>query len=125
MALLDDHAIRADSVGLTELPHSVFSKSKLRELVVSRNLLTSLPPALSGLAALRVLRVDRNALTTVPPEIGMLAALVTLDLSGNRVRSLPASNTGPSAAMHGGHAHGTQQPCASWTRSVAACHAGG
>jgi Leucine-rich repeat (LRR) protein len=86
--MLDDVCVRADSSGLTQLPPGVLLKHRLRELLLSRNLLTAIPPAIAGLASLRVLRMGRNLLTSVPPEIGQLTALATLDLSGNRVRSL-------------------------------------
>ena len=85
-ALSRDDAIRADACQLSQWPEEIFRKSKLKELILSRNLLAgAIPGAIGQLVSLRVLRLDRCLLTEVPSEVRTLSSLQTLDLSNNRV----------------------------------------
>lgn len=100
------------SLGLTELPDSLFGLrqlerldiednqltlvpeglarlTRLQGLDISRNRLTELPESLCRLAALRELAVAHNQLRALPEDIGELGALQRLVLSGNRLERLP------------------------------------
>ena len=81
--------MRCEGCELGEVPAEVFSKLKLRELLMSRNLLASIPADIGKLKCLKTLRMDRNLLASIPAEVGQLTQLTTLDLSSNNLTALP------------------------------------
>eukprot|EP00798_Chlamydomonas_sp_ICE-L_P019836 gene19836-26527_t len=89
VGLLDESVVRLDGCDLGAIPEEVFQKTRLRELVLSRNRISLLSPRVVELRSLQVLRLDRNLLTTVPPELGKLSGLKHLDLSNNQINGLP------------------------------------
>lgn len=84
--------IRAESLGLTSLPHQLLLKSTVRKLILTGNQLDSLPVELfQQLRELRELRLGHNRLTYLPEEVQCLQQLHTLDLQHNQLKLVPAS----------------------------------
>ena len=110
MALLEESMVRIDSCGLSEIPHEVLMKDKLKELVLSHNVLgPAISPGVFGLLVhVRVLRIDHNGIQELPAAIGKLGALTALDLSFNQARLSPPPNTSVCKERHHARLRGWQ-----------------
>eukprot|EP00798_Chlamydomonas_sp_ICE-L_P004448 gene4448-14599_t len=89
-ATSEEVSVVIDGCELLGIPSDVFLKPRLRELVLSYNLITAISPLIETLRSVQILRLDHNQVDCVPPEIGKLSMLQLLDLEGNQVSSLPA-----------------------------------
>ncbi len=81
------------SMGLPELPSTVFALQSLRELNLDYNKLVDLPSTVSGLRHLQILTIRNNHISFLPDEIGDLSNLKILDFGGNAIKKLPDSIT--------------------------------
>uniref|UniRef100_A0A669EDY8 Leucine rich repeat and sterile alpha motif containing 1 n=1 Tax=Oreochromis niloticus TaxID=8128 RepID=A0A669EDY8_ORENI len=106
-----DDILDISACGLSEVPSSAFSISKVLHKKVRRshrafkkpscdppkvldlheNKLTSLPEDIGKLTALQILNVEKNHLKALPESIGNLRLLQTLNLKGNCLTELPSS----------------------------------
>lgn len=81
------------NAGLTELPASIGSLTRLTYLNLSPNALTTLPREIGDLTALETLDLSENRLIMLPTEIGQLSRLKTLILYYNNFSILPPGIT--------------------------------
>ena len=79
------------SLGLTELPDSLFKLRRLQNLDVEDNQLTALPDSLTELTQLQRLDVSRNQIAVLPDFLGDLTELRELVIAYNPLNRLPES----------------------------------
>ncbi|GBF92057.1 hypothetical protein Rsub_04404 [Raphidocelis subcapitata] len=89
--------IRAERLGLEELPEALWRKTTARQLLLTGNALAALPPALSALRELRVLLLGGNRLRQLPEEVCELSQLRRLEAQDNLLESVP---TGLARLVH-------------------------
>ncbi|KAL8090391.1 hypothetical protein AgCh_039750 [Apium graveolens] len=85
--------LKAGNTGVSRLPNTIGSLSKLVELKLNDNYsLTSLPSTICNLRALKTLNISHcSSLQTLPAELGNLESLKELSAVGLRVPTLPDS----------------------------------
>jgi hypothetical protein len=77
--------ITLTNMGLTTIPESLFSCSKLRLIDLDGNRISAIPEKIKNLVSLQVLRLDNNAVQSIDESIYTLQNLTSVTLTDNPV----------------------------------------
>jgi len=81
--------LRAERLGLDELPPAIWHKTTAQRLILTGNHLSALPPEIGRLRDLRQLLLGGNRLSGLPDELCDLQQLERLELQDNRLEAVP------------------------------------